>query len=222
MLYSQGVKLEALGVPSRAGPSRADPREAWRLFAVPLSPVPRHAVAAVARPCLRRGVRHRRRARAGHRRSLLRPHQGARWRRRPSAPRALFDRFNIELLATTEAPHEDLAHHAAIRASGWKGRVVTTYRPDAVIDPEHEEFRAALARFGELTGEDVASWQGYLRRAPQAPRRLPRRRRHRHRPRPSDRAHRRPRARRGGGPVRPRSSAARGPPARPSCSAPRC
>jgi len=77
-------------------------------------------------------------------------------------PRALFDRFNIELLATTEGPHEDLVHHAAIRRSGWRGRVVTTYRPDAVIDPEHEDFAAALAAFAELTGEDVRSWAGYL------------------------------------------------------------
>jgi glucuronate isomerase len=77
-------------------------------------------------------------------------------------PRALFERFDIELLATTEGPHEDLVHHAAIRGSGWQGRVVTTYRPDAVIDPEHEEFAAALVRFAELSGEDVGSWNGYL------------------------------------------------------------
>src|SRR3546814_1182688 len=72
-------------------------------------------------------------------------------------PRALFDRFNIELLATTEGAHENLDHHAAIRASGWRGRVVTTYRPDAVVDPEHHDFAAAMRRFGELTGEDVES-----------------------------------------------------------------
>jgi glucuronate isomerase len=40
--------------------------------------------------------------------------------------------------------------------------VVTTYRPDAVIDPEHEDFAAALARFAELTGEDVHDWKSYL------------------------------------------------------------
>jgi glucuronate isomerase len=77
-------------------------------------------------------------------------------------PRALFERFNIEVLATTEGPEETLAHHAAIRASGWPGRVITAYRPDAVIDPEHEAFPDALRRFGELTGEDVHSWAGYL------------------------------------------------------------
>ena len=66
------------------------------------------------------------------------------------------------MLATTESPVDTLEHHAAIRASGWGGRVITTYRPDPVVDPEHEEFARSLVRFGELTGEDVTSWHGYL------------------------------------------------------------
>ena len=55
-------------------------------------------------------------------------------------PRALFERFGIEVLATTESPLDPLEHHAAIRASGWHGRVVTAYRPDPVVDPEHAGF----------------------------------------------------------------------------------
>src|SRR3954471_2462082 len=161
MLYSQGVKLEALGVPNRSGQAKADPREAWRLFAshyylfrgTPSRLWLDHVFAEVF------GID-----------VALEPATADLYYDRITSalatpafrPRALFDRFNIELLATTEGPHEDLVHHAAIRASGWKGRVVTTYRPDAVIDPEHEEFRAALARFAELTGEDVESWKGYL------------------------------------------------------------
>jgi len=77
-------------------------------------------------------------------------------------PRALFDRFNIEFLATTEGPQDDLSPHHAIQQSAWVGRVVTTYRPDAVIDVEHEQFHGALRIFAEKTGEDVYSWDGYL------------------------------------------------------------
>jgi glucuronate isomerase len=77
-------------------------------------------------------------------------------------PRALFERFGIEVIATTESPSDDLVHHRAIRASGWSGRVVTAYRPDPVIDCEHEAFRDALAAFAELSGQDVGSWAGYL------------------------------------------------------------
>jgi glucuronate isomerase len=161
MLYSQGVPLDRLGVASRSGPSGADPRDAWRLLAghyhlfrgTPSRLWLDHVFAElfgfdVALEAATADLYFDRIAEA-----LATP---------AFRPRALFDAFGIELLATTEGPHEDLGHHAAIRQSGWPGRVVTTYRPDAVIDPEHEDFRAALARFGELTGEDVESWTGYL------------------------------------------------------------
>jgi glucuronate isomerase len=81
-------------------------------------------------------------------------------------PRALFDRFNIEAIATTESPLDDLAHHATIQADNisgaWSGRVITAYRPDPVIDPEFAEFRGNLRRFSAITGEDCLTWPGYL------------------------------------------------------------
>lgn len=161
MLYSQGVPLSALAVPNRGGPSPADPREAWRLFASHYylfrgtpSRLWLDQVFAdlfgleIALEASTADLYYDRLAEA-----LATP---------AFRPRALFDRFNIELLATTEGPHEDLVHHAAIRRSGWNGRVVTTYRPDAVIDPEHEDFAAALEAFALLSREDVHSWTGYL------------------------------------------------------------
>ena len=69
-------------------------------------------------------------------------------------PRALFDRFNIELLATTESPLDELEHHRTIRDSDWNGRVVTAYRPDPVADPDFEGFKENVERFGELAGEE--------------------------------------------------------------------
>lgn len=162
MLYSQGVSLEALGVPSRQGAGQVDPREAWRTFAAhyhlfrgtPSSLWLNHTFATVfgMDVALSRDtadIYHERISAA-----LATP---------AFRPRALFERFNIELLATTEGPTDTLAHHEAIRASGWKGRVVTAYRPDPVIDAEHERFALELQRFGEITGEDVYSWRGYLR-----------------------------------------------------------
>ena len=77
-------------------------------------------------------------------------------------PRALFERFNIEAIATTESALDDLRWHRMIRDSGWDGRVVTAYRPDAVVDPEFEGFAANVARLGEITGCDTATWAGYL------------------------------------------------------------
>jgi len=66
------------------------------------------------------------------------------------------------VLATTESPLDPLAHHAKIRTSGWKGRVITAYRPDPVVDPEFDGFRDNVAQLGTLTGENTASWRGYL------------------------------------------------------------
>ena len=77
-------------------------------------------------------------------------------------PRALFERFNVEVLATTDAATDQLDWHRQLRDSGWTGRIVTTYRPDAVIDPEFPGFPAHIDTLGELSGEDVSSWDGYL------------------------------------------------------------
>ncbi len=77
-------------------------------------------------------------------------------------PRSLFDRFNIEILATTESALDPLNHHAAIRASDWNGRVITTYRPDAVIDPEFEGFSGNIEALASLTGLPATTWHGYL------------------------------------------------------------
>jgi len=161
MLYSQGVPLASLGVPSRKGPSEADPRQAWRLFArnfhlfrgTPSSLWLSHVFSVVfgIDVVLEEKT-------ADHYFDVI----GAALRTEAFRPRALFERFNIEVLATTEAPVDRLLQHRKIQESGWGGRVITTYRPDTVIDPEHEQFRGSLAQFGELTGQDVHSWGGYL------------------------------------------------------------
>lgn len=78
-------------------------------------------------------------------------------------PRALFERFRVEVLATTDSPLGSLEDHASVRASGWKGRIVPTFRPDPVVDPAFTGFRENVRALGERTGEDVGSWSGYLR-----------------------------------------------------------
>lgn len=161
MLYSQGIALDDLAVPRRDGTIVADPRQAWRVFA--------------ANQHLFRGtpsrlwLDHVFGAVFGFDEALSAANAdeyydriGALLATDAYRPRALFERFGIELIATTEGADDPLDHHRAIRASGWGGRVVTAYRPDAVIDCEHEAFRPALAKFAELTGEDVHDWTGYL------------------------------------------------------------
>jgi len=77
-------------------------------------------------------------------------------------PRALYEKFNIEVLATTDSPLDSLDAIKAIRQTGWKARILPTFRPDAVVDPEFPDFAANIVRLGEQTGEDTATWAGYL------------------------------------------------------------
>jgi len=166
MLYSQGIAMDDVGVGSKAGPSAADPREAWRIFAsnqhlfrgTPTAMWTSHVFGHLM------GFEEALDASTA---DLYFDRIGELLASDAYRPRALFERFNIELLATTESPTDTLEHHARIKASGWpngtfKGRVVTAYRPDPVIDAEHEDFHDKLKIFAELTGEDVHSWKGYL------------------------------------------------------------
>jgi glucuronate isomerase len=163
MLYSQGIPLEELGVPRRdGGPVEGDSRAIWRLVAAnwhlfrgtPSRMWFEHALADVF------GIAERLAPASADR---LYDQIAACLARPEFRPRALFERFNIEVLATTESPLDALDHHRKLRASGWKGRVVTAYRPDPVVDPEFEGFPENLARLGALTGEDTGTWAGYLR-----------------------------------------------------------
>ncbi|MBY8827996.1 glucuronate isomerase [Hephaestia mangrovi] len=161
MLYSQGVDLDALAIPRRDGTPATDPRAAWRLFAdhyylfrgTPSRLWLDHVFAEVF------GIDV---ALDGDSADHYYDAINAALATDAFRPRALFDRFNIDFLATTEGPQDDLNAHHRIQRSGWRGRVVTTYRPDAVIDVEHEAFKPAMQVFAELTGEDVYSWSGYL------------------------------------------------------------
>ena len=162
MLFSQGVALEDLGVPrADGGPVETDPRKIWRLFA--------------ERYHLFRGTPSRMwhdwvysevfgidvrltAETADHYYDII----DAALKTDAFKPRALFEQYNIEVIATTESPLDPLLHHAAIKASGWSGKVVTAYRPDPVLDPDFEGFHDNLVQFGAITGEDVSTWEGYL------------------------------------------------------------
>jgi glucuronate isomerase len=157
MLYSQGVALADLGV----GNPGADPRTAWRLFAERYhlfrGTPSRMWLDWVFAEAFGMDVRLE-----AETADLYFDTITASLATDAFRPRALFERYNIEIIATTESPLDTLDHHAAIRASGWAGKVVTAYRPDSVVDPEFEGFQANLDAFSVLTGEDCRSWSGYL------------------------------------------------------------
>jgi glucuronate isomerase len=161
MLYSQGISLESLGIPQVDGKENADPREVWRIFArnyylfrgTPTRLWLDYAFSQLF------GLNDRLSpANADEFYEVI-----AKKLQTPEfLPRALFDRFNIEVLSTTDAAFDSLEYHQAIRASGWKGRVLPTFRPDAVVDAEYMGFQGNLKKLGEVSGIDVSDWKGYL------------------------------------------------------------
>jgi glucuronate isomerase len=162
MLYSQDVPLESLGIaPLDGSGDVAAPRDAWRTFAehthlfrgTPSGLWLDHALSDVF------GVDER----------LDASTADAIYERIADCladdafrPRALLDRFDIEVVATTDSPLSELDHHQRLVADGFGGRVIPTFRPDTVVDPDHERFAENLGHLGALTGRDTSRWDDYL------------------------------------------------------------
>ncbi len=81
-------------------------------------------------------------------------------------PRALYEQFKLEVLSTTDSPLDSLADHQSIRDSDWNARgdrrILPTFRPDSVVDPEFAGFTERIGKLGEQNGEDTTKWTGYL------------------------------------------------------------
>ena len=162
MLYSQGIPLEALGVrPLDGTGDPVDDRQVWRTFAAhqhlfratPSKLWLDHTLGAVF------GIDGPLDADSA---DEIYDAMADRLASEKFRPRALFDRFGIEFLATTDAALAPLEAHGRLHTSGWAGRVVPTFRPDDVVDPDRDDFRENLAALGAMTGEDTSTWSGYL------------------------------------------------------------
>lgn len=159
MLYSQGIRLEDLGIGEK---TIANPRAVWRLFAenyflfrgTPTRIWLDYAFENVF------GIEDNFSA---HTADQFFDTISTKLAQPEFLPRALFDRFHIEVLATTDSAIDTLDDHGAIGRSSWKRRILPTFRPDSVVDPEFAGFAANIARLGELAGEDASQWSGYLR-----------------------------------------------------------
>lgn len=165
MLYSQGIDLAALGLSDATATSEkalsVDPQQVWQVFAdhyslflgTPTRCWMDYVLVEVF------GIEEPLQAQSAQRiytqiDDLLRS---------PAyRPRSLFERFNIEALATTESPLDRLQWHQQLQAGSWNGRVITAFRPDPVVDPEYEGFAGNLEQLAALTQCDTGTYGGYL------------------------------------------------------------
>jgi glucuronate isomerase len=159
MLYSRGISLDELEI---GQPRVTNPRKVWRIFAnhyhlfrgTPTRLWLDYAFQELFGLTERLSGKN-----ADHYYEVIEE----RLQSRAFLPRTLYEKFKIEVLATTDSPTDSLADHAAVRASGWAGRIIPTFRPDSVVDPDAVGFRKNIQRLGEITREDVATWRGYLK-----------------------------------------------------------
>ena len=159
MLYSQGISLEDLEIGVE---ELKDPRRVWRIFAENYF-LFRGTPTRIWLDYAFRELFGLEERLSGATADLYFDVISERLRTPEFLPRALYERFRLEVLATTDSPLDSLADHAAIRDSGWKARIIPTFRPDSVVDPDFAGFRDNIAKLGQQTGEDTATWGGYLR-----------------------------------------------------------
>lgn len=162
MLYSQGISMESLGVPRvDGGPVEQDHRQIWQALAdnfflfrgtptgiwlaqelYEVFGIEKKLTSATAQ--------------------AIYDQIEARLASPEFRPRVLFERFNIEVLCTTDAATDTLVYHQAIRESGWNGDVRPTFRPDAVVDVLTPGWRDDINRLSEVSGIAVDSYARFI------------------------------------------------------------
>ena len=162
MLYSQGVSLSSLGLGDSAEAQAAQPEAIWKIFAdnyhlfrgTPSRIWMDYVFSEVFGIDVALDS-----STADHYYQVM----DAKLKEASFKPRALFERFNIEVIATTENPLDNLKHHKTIMDSDWEGQVLTAFRPDNVLDPEFPDFSGQISQLTMVSGENATEYQGYLK-----------------------------------------------------------
>jgi glucuronate isomerase len=162
MLYSQGVPMEALGIQRKdGGKVEKDHRKIWKTFAdhfhlfraTPTGMWLAHELLSVF------GVEEKL---CGESAQRIYDQIAAKLTTPEFRPRALFERFNIEFMSTTDAATDPLPHHQAIRKSGWKGRVVPCFRPDGVVNLDAANWRKNIEALSAVSKIEVKNYTTYI------------------------------------------------------------
>jgi glucuronate isomerase len=162
MLYSQGISLESLGIPRvDGGPVEEDHRKIWQTFAdnftlfrgTPTGAWMTHELAVIF------GIEEKL---TGETAQLIYDQIEAKLATPEFRPRALFDRFNIEILSTTDAATDALNDHQAIRDSDWDGDIRPTFRPDAVVNLMTAGWRDNIDALSDISGITVNSYRSFI------------------------------------------------------------
>ena len=162
MLYSRGIPMESMGIPVLDGTIvEQDPRKIWQLFGenfylfagTPTGAWLNHEFYHVF------GIREKL---TGDTALLIYDEIQEKLQSPEYLPRALFDRFNIDVLTTTDAAADSLEHHQSIRDSDWDGNIIPCFRPDAVIKISHSDWKSEIQKLEKASGMTIQSFKSFI------------------------------------------------------------
>ncbi len=162
MLYSQGIALVSLGIPTVDGLAvEKDHRKIWQIFAdhfylfagTPTGAWLTHELSEVFAINEKLDSS-----------SALKIYDKlqAKLKSADFLPRALFDRFKIEVLTTTDGAADSLIQHRKIKDSGWPGRVLPAFRPDAVINIAAAGWKAEIEKLEKVIGRNISTFKDFI------------------------------------------------------------
>jgi glucuronate isomerase len=163
MLYSQGISLESLGIPTIDGsPVETDHGKIWQIFGnnwylfsgTPTYLWLTHEFQEVFGIEEKLGPSTAMKIYDEIQEKLSKPE---------FLPRALFEKFNIEVLTTTDNATSDLTYHKKIKESGWNGRIIPCFRPDEIVNIEMKDWRKNIKKLSEVSGIDINDYSSYIK-----------------------------------------------------------
>ncbi len=163
MLYSQGISLESLGIPTADGtPVEKDHRKIWQIFGdnfylfagTPTGVWLTHEFVEVF------GINERLNSKTA---MGIYDRMVEKLKTKEFLPRTLFEKFNIEVLTTTDSPSDPLESHKKMRDSGWTKRVIPCFRPDAAVNINSAKWKNEIAAISKVSGIDVHDYGSYIK-----------------------------------------------------------
>jgi glucuronate isomerase len=162
MLYSQGISLEQLGIPTQDGTEvETDHRKIWQIFAehfylyagTPTGAWLSHEFEEVF------GIKEKLN---GNNAQEIYDLMSKKLQSAEFLPRTLFEKFNIEVISTTDGASDSLEYHKRIRESGWKGKVIPSFRPDAVVNILAENWKSEIEKLSNVSGISIIDYKTYI------------------------------------------------------------
>lgn len=163
MLYSQGISLESLGIPTQDGtPVEKDHRKIWQVFGdnfylfagTPTGVWLTHEFVEVF------GIQEKLNSKTA---MSIYDQMVEKLKTKEFLPRTLFEKFNIEVLTTTDSPSDPLESHKKMRESGWKRRVIPCFRPDAAVNINSGKWKDEIAAISKVSGIDIVDYKSYIK-----------------------------------------------------------